>query len=819
MNYENKRLYTLFLEYNFLDLIAAVYCINSWRRNREFLNISLELNTALIEMEKNSESGLQRISTYKDFVSLFEKILEVTQTSPFNDPVISDFGEMKFFYDKEFRPLLIGTGYENSYASVFISAQLVKETEEDSELQSLFEYMELVIEVLYQYNLKDDVRNDGLDLPVEDFFKAVHHLMSFIFRIDLNERLKQLLHFNNIQDIERSHFFGDSQTYPLFNASIYDDFLHQTALKSKDMDFQRMSEMTLLKILNNNYSGSLNSNDILYPVCFSTADSTNATKIYFSFLLRCDKGYVAFYNKNLFPAELIYEDLQNINKIHLQNELIAYEAIGESERKAYRIPKETPIIIKSYTSYKFEKEFGFDFYNSEENIPFSLNDMINILNFSNSFDEIYDYIRYLENTSRKKLITFSGFSADYLLWKTNSGDLNEGGIDPDLIIEQTGSIEGVIYDYFSNTLRDYPFKSSLQMFELLHSWNIREDEDSSYTIFTHKDYFSEVHGKRVNEKLAVYLEETKFILKDIEREEIPILQSVRDVLKRQFLDFQNEIICLSNYESVNYKYTLVSKEVLFKNMNFYEQKNFNEESYINFKVVINSTETKHCLYTVNWKKASEKLMSSKDKTFENKLFIELLSSFFDSETKNFGDFQKKIFKTNSDKKSVGMNQVELSYFIAPSTPSEPTDFNFKRIKKWLAKVYAGTVVKSGIYKGKEVRDIVRMAQKIAVAQFEEKVSKYGQAELHYKLLNDYSLFLFEKDIHNKRLTTLLEDDNLALSEKERFKKKTIELREENKKNLRKIQYLIEENLILERKNPTQSLSTSDYLDLLAILTG
>lgn len=816
IDYENKKLYTLLLEYNFLDLVAAIYCLNSWRKNREFLNISLELNTALVKMEKNSGSGLKRISTYEDFVSLFEKVLEVTQISPFNDPVVSDFGEVKFFYNKEFRPLLIGTGYENSYASVFISSQLVKETGEDAELQSLFEYMELIIKVLYQHNLKDDAKNDELDLPKEDYFKAVHQLMSIIFRIDINERLRQLLHFNNIQDIERTHFFGVSQNYPLFNASIYEDFLYQIASKAKNVDFRKMSEMTLLKILNNNYSGSLNGNDILYPVSFSAADSTNATQIYFSFLLRCDKGYIAFYNKDFFPSDLIHKDLENIDKIHLQDKLIAYEAIGGTERKACRIPRNIPIAIKSYTSYSIETEFGFASYSSGESIPFSLNDMINILNFSDSFNEIYDFLSYLENTSRKRLITFGGFSADYLLWKTNSGDLNEGGIEPDLIIEQTGSIESIIYDYFSKTLKDYPFKSSLQMFEILHSWNIREDEDSTFTIFTHKDYFSKIHGKRVNEKLAVYLEETKFIGKDIVREEIPILEAVRDILTRQFLDFQNEIICLSNCESVNYKYTLVSREVLLRNMNSHERRNFNEELYINFKTIMNSNEDKHCLYTVNWKRTSENLMSSVDRSFENKLFIELLSSFFDNETKDFKDFQKEVFRTNFDKKSVGLNQVSIDYFIAPSTPSEPTDFNFKRIKKWLAKVYADTAVKPGLYQGKEVRDIVRAAQKIAVTQFEEKISKYNQDELHYKLLNDYSLFLFEKDIHNKRLNTLLEDDNLLLSEKERFKKKTIELREENKKSLRQIQYLIEENFILDRKTSTQPFSNSDYLDLLAI---
>lgn len=187
-DYENKKLYALLSEYNFLDLVAAVYCLNSWRRNRETLNISLELNAALVKMEKNSHSGLKRISTYKDFVSLFEKVLKVTQNSPFNDPVVSDFGEVKFFYNKEFQPIIIGTGYENSYASLFISSQLVKETGEDFELKSLFEYMKLIIETLYQHNLKDDAEDSGLNLPKEEYFKAVHQLMSYIFRIDLRER-------------------------------------------------------------------------------------------------------------------------------------------------------------------------------------------------------------------------------------------------------------------------------------------------------------------------------------------------------------------------------------------------------------------------------------------------------------------------------------------------------------------------------------------------------------------------------------------------------------------------------------------------------
>ena len=67
------RLLKITNEYQFYDLVKAIYCINLCINNRSVLESCLALNACLIEYE---EKG-QRIETFDEFKSFFCKIYDV----------------------------------------------------------------------------------------------------------------------------------------------------------------------------------------------------------------------------------------------------------------------------------------------------------------------------------------------------------------------------------------------------------------------------------------------------------------------------------------------------------------------------------------------------------------------------------------------------------------------------------------------------------------------------------------------------------------------------------------------------------------------
>ena len=63
------RLLKITNEYQFYDLVKAVYCINLCINNRSVLESCLALNACLIEYE---EKGSQRIGTFDEFKDFFD---------------------------------------------------------------------------------------------------------------------------------------------------------------------------------------------------------------------------------------------------------------------------------------------------------------------------------------------------------------------------------------------------------------------------------------------------------------------------------------------------------------------------------------------------------------------------------------------------------------------------------------------------------------------------------------------------------------------------------------------------------------------------
>ena len=81
------RLLKITNEYQFYDLVKAVYCINLCINNRSVLESCLALNACLIEYK---EKGSQRIGTFDEFKEFFDKIYDVMKPGIADDYTVED---------------------------------------------------------------------------------------------------------------------------------------------------------------------------------------------------------------------------------------------------------------------------------------------------------------------------------------------------------------------------------------------------------------------------------------------------------------------------------------------------------------------------------------------------------------------------------------------------------------------------------------------------------------------------------------------------------------------------------------------------------
>ena len=161
------RLLKITNEYQFNDLVKAVYCINLCINNRSVLESCLALNACLIEYE---EKGSKRIGTYDEFKGFFGKIYDVMKPGIADDYTVEDFGEVQLRYNDKFYRVIIGTGHNNVYACLNFLPTLARNISRDEELCLALEYVSGTIDYFIEENKNDGVVEKRFVLPTEILF-------------------------------------------------------------------------------------------------------------------------------------------------------------------------------------------------------------------------------------------------------------------------------------------------------------------------------------------------------------------------------------------------------------------------------------------------------------------------------------------------------------------------------------------------------------------------------------------------------------------------------------------------------------------------
>ena len=143
------KILNLFSEYDFFDLCRAVFAINSFAQNRAHYQFSMGLNWCLSQLKN---TGNKKIYNYEDFVDFFHKIKSFFVKTPLDDNICPDFGEVKINIEGQFYKVLIGTGFNNSFAFYILCEELVPFLTEKENILIGFKFINQMISSLESHN-------------------------------------------------------------------------------------------------------------------------------------------------------------------------------------------------------------------------------------------------------------------------------------------------------------------------------------------------------------------------------------------------------------------------------------------------------------------------------------------------------------------------------------------------------------------------------------------------------------------------------------------------------------------------------------------
>lgn len=153
----------------------------------------------------------------------------------------------------------------------------------------------------------------------------------------------------------------------------------------------------------------------------------------------------------------------------------------------------------------------------------------------------------------------------------------------------------------------------------------------------------------------------------------------------------------------------------------------------------------------------EDIQEAKNRSTEFNILREILIPLLDRMPDLNELFESKRKKVSLEKKKVGVFSASVEYKWDNNVQNfSSEDYHYHEVRKRIANVCYGNMIKPGIYRGQEANQIIRAMQKAIIEDFEGEVSKYSWSELHYSLLDYHSTLLHDIDINWKRYMKMVE---------------------------------------------------------------
>ena len=362
------RLLKITNEYQFNDLVKAVYCINLCINNRSVLESCLALNACLIEYE---EKGSKRIGTYDEFKGFFGKIYDVMKPGIADDYTVEDFGEVQLRYNDKFYRVIIGTGHNNVYACLNFLPTLARNISREEELCLALEYVSGTIDYFIEENKNDGVVEKRFVLPTEIlFYKVQKFFKEEVKKYDILE-LDSLM-MSEGTTIEKSHFVcREDNIYPLYNVSLLIDLYD---IWENKIDFKEQISVANEGIIDRIYSlfemDRSRSCSIFAPAMIFPEQKYDSSQRTYTFIAKASSTNFLIISKEELTEEYLFEKLGFIKDGMLEKQgrelcrSIIYALDGGLRYHNYEIPDYESIkkVFGEKSARLFVKNKGYHAY-------------------------------------------------------------------------------------------------------------------------------------------------------------------------------------------------------------------------------------------------------------------------------------------------------------------------------------------------------------------------------------------------------------------------------------------------------------------------
>ena len=527
------------------------------------------------------------------------------------------------------------------------------------------------------------------------------------------------------------------------------------------------------------------------------------TPIY-TFVAKGSKGVIIAINIDEYTEEVLEKELDKISGLHKSNQLEfgeLYDRFESGILRGFSIKRDLPIVFLLYNSFSNPNQMNIILEERNSRKKCTALDVIYYLNFMDNIDELFEYLTYNPKNEFEQILGFGSDAAFFFTWKNQQRYISKGAIKFNMLDVGYDTENVYVVEYFRNELKAYPFISGDYQFREPFAWKIVEFESGSFEIYA--KYGTGFGGR------LIPLDEDNYIFQANNIEFYKDVENIEEY--RQIHQVLDEIIAdgLISIKDIFLDKKNSNNRIQLMFMPIEYAKNLEPTSFLNEDRVYCYSDAFY--YDGKWLikfvvkdmvKIFTDLSSATNRSVELKILEEILLPMLEQRPQFNSKFKSRVLSLSKSPKMIGVFTKEIDYIWNDySKHYSPESYHFHEVRKRIAILCNSNNISPGIYKGKDANRIIRRMQKSLIEDFEKEVSKFSGAALHRILLDYYSSLLHNIYINRARYGSY---QNLDVKKDIEVRERIINQREESKHKARKVLYLIETNLYLNKesnKNP------------------
>lgn len=808
-------------EYAFFDICRAVFCINSWYRNRSAQESTLSLNAALLRSES---FGGRQIEKYEDLETLFERIKPFISVSPLEDIVIPVMGHTKIEFGESWHSVIYGCGMVQEYPRLCFAHVICAASNKEEQYRSLLDHVSFLCTSLDGAGWDGEaIERVEFCLPSKAHWECVEAWFSVMpTKLPQTEVIEALSRKSG--PIEKIHFIQtDERVLPLFNPSILLDYLEEccNALQADSIDGIVDRYLSEFSYLAYSYNPFETEGCLEYPVF--EIDGEYIDNCPCSFVI-CDRlgGVTLFYNKSFKNGNFKRLKRALTNSGHNIRIIETLERNGQHRVIEFKKPVSRINVIAYINNVKPISSPALSQFADEADMTCSALDVLSILHCSSSVEEISSFFESLKNKNNHPVLGISGLFPFFLIWKENHRNFLEGAEDrttPFNIWCDFNDNDYYYTDFFRDLVVQDPFVDDRFVFGSPFFKQYQSNERGFVSMRaknTAKHYGVSkcLHGKEAGYfVIGADSGSIQGCCEDEIEKEAESFNLIEDVfmclvnsLEEQIADFAYSlsgairVVYVSENSSKTHDLQLIDNELEIRG--FYSQDTLPT-----------------VFFTLNKERYFKALIESSNRQIECKLCSAVFSQFPDPNM-----LKERVIESidglSHQGKMVNMSALQLPYRWYRNVRNvNEDDVSKASAIKFIANSIDEADINPGTYSGPAANETIRSFQKELVPLYKDELDKYDAKELISGMMEICANALHDFYLHTRRFDSF---GNLDENETKRVEDSALELREDCRARFRAARYCIETILgfglggTIESTKPDQAFLLSLSVQMVSI---